>query len=209
MRFIGWSGIALAAGGVLTVVINAALTPLLPSDASYAETAASTVFLWRQSLSALAAALLLGGSVGLYLRHTERAGRLGGVAFTLAFVGNALLLAHEWSQIFFVRGLALAAPAVLDKLDAAKGPSLHDVGALAALGAFAVGWIALAISMLFSGAYARRGPLLVIAGLFVGPLLSAAMPGAWAAILGSAVLGAGWIMLGHELHASQRPGPQS
>jgi len=206
MRFVAWSGIALAAGGALTFLVNATLTPSLQSDAPYATTAASTLFLWRQGLSALAAVLLLAGSIGLYLRQNGRSGRFGAIAFALAFVGSALLLANEWCQVFFVRGLALTAPEVLEKLEAAKGPSLYDIGALIAFITFTLGWIMFSASMLRSGVYARRGPILVIAGFFAVPILTAALPDAWGAVVGNAVLGSGWIMLGYELFAFAEPG---
>jgi hypothetical protein len=196
-----WSGIALAAGGAATFLINALLTPFLQFDASYATTAASTVFLWRQSLSALAVALLLFGSVGLYLRHADRFGRFGAAAFVPAFLGSAMLLANEWCQVFLVRDLALRAPEALETLEAAKGMSLYDAGAVIAFIVFTLGWILFSISMLLSRRYARRGPILVIAGFVVTPVLAAALPGAWGAIIGNAVLGAGWVVLGRELFA--------
>ena len=50
------------------------------------------------------------GSVGLYLRQAERAGRFGAVAFAVALLGSALVLATEWVQLFDIRDLALRAP---------------------------------------------------------------------------------------------------
>jgi hypothetical protein len=91
-----WSGVALASGGALTLGINVILTPLLPRGAPFEVTAASSLFLLRQGASALAAALLLVGCVGVYLRQAERTGRLGAVAFIVALLGSALVLAWEW-----------------------------------------------------------------------------------------------------------------
>ena len=209
MEHLAWSGIALAAGGTITLLVNAGLTPFLQTDAPHPETVASSVFLWRQSLSALAAVLLLAGSIGLYLRHADQTGRFGAIAFMSAFVGSALLLANEWCQIFFVRGLALKAPDVLEELDAAKGPSLFDIGAMIALTTFTLGWIMFSVSMLLGGVYARRGPILVIAGFFAIPILSAALPGVWGPILGNTVLGSGWIVLGYELLVGEKSGGAS
>lgn len=201
MSYRGLSGVALIAGGVLTFAVNAGLTPLLPKDASYSVTAASSTFLWRQILSALVALLLLAGTVGLHRRHAHRAGSFGSIAFVLAFAGSASLLANEWCQIFFVHGLALAEPDALDRLDAGDGLSLFDVGALSALAAFTLGWIVFSISMIRGAVHARRGPSLVLAGLFATPMFGAMLPGAWGPALGSAVLGAGWVLLGYELLA--------
>ena len=170
-----WSGVAIGAAGILTFGINAGLTPLLDSGAPFATTAASTLFLWRQSASALAALLLVVGSIGLFLRHADRVGGFGTMAFLSALVGSSLLLANEWCQVVFVRGLAIGAPETLEALDAAEGISPFDLGSLVAFAAFTLGWIALSVSMLRCGAHTRWGPALVIAGLFATPILSAAV----------------------------------
>ncbi len=197
--FARWSGTALIAGGVLTLFVNAILTPLLPHHVSFALTAASQVFLWRQSASAVAAAVLLFGCVGLYLRQADRAGAFGATAFIVAFIGNALLLAAEWNEIFLVRDLALRAPAALRALDSGRGPSLYDLGAMIPLALFTLGWLALAGSTLRTGILSRHAAGLVIAGLFAIPMLSAALPRLWGAIAGNAILAAGWIWLGYDM----------
>jgi hypothetical protein len=199
-RFLRWTGLALACGGALTFLLNASLTPLLPRGGSFVETARSSVFLWRQSAAALAVALLLFGSVGLYLRQAERAGRFGAIAFAAAFLGSALVLATEWTQIFDVRDLAFRAPDTLRALEAGRGPHLSDIGALIALGIFTLGWIALAVSTLRAGLLSRRAATLVIVGFFAIPLLGAA--GLWGAVAGNAILGSGWCWLGWEVFAT-------
>lgn len=197
--FIRWAGVALTAGGALTVVVNAVFTPFLPHDVPFEQTAASLVFLWRQAASALAAALLLLGSVGLYLRQSRKAGYFAAIAFMLAFLGSALLLAVEWNEVFLVRDLALRQPAALKAMDSGKHPSLYDLGAMIPLGVFTLGWIALAASTIRNLKPYRRAASLVIAGFFVIPLLSAAISGLWGAILGNLVLGGGWFWLGNVL----------
>ena len=197
--FYYWTGMSLAAGGVMTLLINSGLTPLLRPDASFSETAASSVFLYRQGLSALAAILLLFGSVGLYLRQVEHSGRFAAVAFVIAFLGTALLLAAEWSQVFLVHDLALRAPDTLRLLDSGKGPSLYDIGTMVALSTFSLGWILLAISALRSGVFSRPAPILVIAGFLAIPLLGAVLPGVWGVVVGNGVLASGWFLLGRDM----------
>lgn len=197
--FIRWTGTALMLGGALTVLINAAFTPFLPLDAPLTQTATSAVFLWRQCGSAVAAALLLLGSVGLYLRQAERRGYFGGIAFLTAFLGSALLLAWEWVDVFVLRDLALRAPDGLRTLEAGKGLSLYDLGALIAISVFALGWIALAAWTLRGKVVSRPAAWLVIAGLFLTPLLTAVLPKMWGGVLGNAVLGSGWLWLGLEV----------
>jgi hypothetical protein len=197
--FSRWTGLALSGGGALTILINAILTPLLPRHAIFAVTAASSLFLWRQSLSAVAAALLLFGCVGLYLLEHERAGRFGAFAFAVAFLGTALLLGTEWNEVFLVRDLAQRAPAALQKLDGAPHPSLYDLGAIIPLSIFTIGWIAMAASMIRNRSLPRTASVLVIAGFFAIPILSAVIHNSSGAIAGNAILGAGWFWLGHEL----------
>ena len=207
MKLLAMVGVALIAGGVLTFFVNAGLTPLLQSGAPYPVTAASAAFLWRQSLSALATMLILIGSIGLYLRHADRAGRFGAISFLLTFVGGVMLFANEWCQVFVVRGLALNAPDALAELEAVEGLNAFDVGAIAALTTFTLGWLTFSASLLRTGAYMRRGPITLVAGFFAVPLFGACLPNPWGFIVGNAVLGAGWVFLGYDLlHSHRLPG---
>ena len=194
--FSRWTGAALAAGGALTFLLNAGLTPFLARGVSFEQTAMSPVFLWRQSLSALAVALLLFGSIGLYFRQAERAGRFGAVAFVAAFIGSALVLAWEWVDVFVLRVLAQRAPDALRTLEGAKGIDLYDLGALIPVSVFTLGWIALAASTIRSWPAQGRAAVLVIAGFFAVPLLSALLGPLWGGILGNTVLGSGFFLLG-------------
>jgi len=192
-----WTNLALAAGGALTILINIGLTPFMVVQGQpLTETAVTTLFIWRQSLSAVAVALLLFGSVGLYLRQADRAGRFGAIAFVIAFLGTALLLAWEWIDIFILRDLAQRAPDALRMLEEAKGLHLYDLGALIPVASFALGWIALATSTLRVCPTQRRAAALVIAGFFAIPLISAALGPLWGGVLGNVILGSGWILLG-------------
>jgi len=197
--FLRWTGAALAAGGALDFLINACLTPWLPRGVSFAETVASPIFPWRAGMAAAAAALLMFGSVGLYLRQAERAGRFGAVAFAVALVGSALVLATEWVQLFDIRDLALRAPQTLTKLQAGPGLSLFDVGALVAVGTFTLGWVALAVVTLRARILSSGAAILVIAGFFATPSLQPLLPGVWGAVVSNSILGAGWFWLGYEI----------
>jgi hypothetical protein len=193
-----WTGVSLASGGALVFLLNVGFTPFLLHGVPFEETAASPVFLWRQSASAFAAALLLFGSVGLYLAQAERTGRWGAVAFVAAFLGSALLLAWEWCDVFILYDLAVREPLALRTLEKARGLTLYDWGAIVPLALFTLGWIALAASTMRASPVLRRPALLVVAGFFVIPLLGAAI-GLWGAILGNAVMGSGWLLLGRAV----------
>jgi hypothetical protein len=193
------AGLALICAGVLNVVTNSVLTPLLPRGASFAHTVASPAFAWRQSVASVCALLLLFGSVGLYLRLSERVGKPGAVAFGLAFCGSALLLGVEWSQLFDLRDFARRAPEALDALNAKHGLSFSDIGGLIVLSTFTIGWLALAGVTIWARSVSRMAASLVIAGFFLIPMLHPLLPGPLGAIVGNVVLGIGWMWLGVEL----------
>src|SRR4030095_11402985 len=138
--FVRWTGAALAAGGTLEALLNLALTPRMVNGAPFRQTASSAVFLWRQSLSALAVGLLLFGCIGLYLSQEQRDRWFGAVAFVATFVGSTLVVAWEWVDIFVLRELALRAPDALAALEDAKGINLYDLGAMIPISLYALGW---------------------------------------------------------------------
>ena len=199
-RVASWAGLALAIGGALTFLINALLTPLLPKG--FEATAASSIFLWRQVASGVAAALLLYGAIGLYLVQAGVTGTLGALSFTLAFVGSALLLAMEWGEVFIVRTLALRSPEALRGLEGGPGLSPYDLGAMIAFGVFTLGWLAFGIATLRAGILSRRASWILIAGFILTPMLGWAR--VWGAIAGNAVLAGGWLMLGTEVRIRAR-----
>lgn len=194
-----WSGAALIGGGVVTMFLNAVLTPMMPLDAPFAELASSMVFLLRLSLAALGVLFLLLAFPGLLHVIGKRHSRVGGGAFALAFVGTALLFAHEWSQVFFVRPFALAAPDALNAMDGVDGLDAFDIEGIIVLAAFMLGWIALSIAMIVGRALSPLGPSLIIAGFFAIPILATAVDGVWGAVAGNVILSSGWIVLGRAL----------
>ena len=200
MKHFKLSGFAMIAGGALMILVNTFITPLLPLDVPFPEMMASQVFLWRLSLAALAVFLLMIGSPGLYQYQSSHTGWFGKAAFALTFTGCALLFAHEWGQVFFVHELARVAPDSLQAMEDVPGLNLYDLEAMIAIITFSVGWICFAASILANKVFARTGAILVIAGFFAIPLLTAALPGVWGGVLGNIVLGSGWIMLGLELN---------
>lgn len=204
--FIRWTAAALICGGALTVLINATLSPFLPEGVPFSVTAMSSVFFWRQAASALAAALLLFGSVGLYLRQADRAGRAGAAAFAAAFIGSALLLGNEWSQVFDVRDLAMRMPAALNLPPPMHGFGLSDLGALIVLSVFTLGWIALAAVTARLAILSRGAAIMLIAGSFAIPLSSVVLHPRWGAVLGNAILGSGLCWLGYSLLGNSQHG---
>jgi len=194
------SGIATAAGGASLIFVNAVLTPMLPQDVPFTEMMASNAYVWRLSAASMTVFLFLIGSPGLHAYQAGHSRVFGRVAFGLAFLGCALLFAHEWGQVFFVHSMAVAAPEGLQAMEDAIGLNLYDLEAMIVILAFTLGWIAFAASMLVARVFSRLGPALVIAGFFAIPLLTVATSSPiLGGALGNAVLGAGFILLGREL----------
>jgi hypothetical protein len=81
-------GLALACAGASTILINLILTPLLVNNSSPPIPETTSVYLLRQSASAVAALLFIFGSLGLYLAIRARSGVFGAIAFVIAFVGS-------------------------------------------------------------------------------------------------------------------------
>lgn len=196
------SGLALMGAGFLTVVVNCVFSLLLPRGVSYAQTAASSSFAWREALAVICAALLLFGTIGLYLRQQDKSGKLGAAAFALAFYGSALLLGIEWSQRFDIHDFAFRAPEALNVLNSARGLHLTDIGGLIVLAVFTTGWLALAAITIWTRVPSREAGILVVLGTFLPfltPLLRPILPGLAAPIIGNVILAGGFGWLGFAL----------
>ncbi len=186
-------GVALVCGGALLILVNTFLTPRMAAHEDEALMRTSTIYLVRLSAAGVVALLLLFGTLGVHLAQRAAAGALGAVAFLAAFVGSALLVAVEWSNVFVLRAVAQTSPEALAALD---GSTLLNVGFASAAGLFALGWLLLAISAWRAGVIGRLAPLAAIAGLFLIPLLAATPLGMTGAIVGNAVLGLGLMGMG-------------
>ena len=189
------SGRALVGGATLLILLNVILTPLLPVGDGDAATRASTVYLFRLSGAVVSALLLLFGSIGVYIVHLRhrRSGRFGGVAFAVLFLGQALLVALEWSNVFILRPLAQIAPAALDQVGQA---TLLVVGSAGTAGLFALGWLLVSACLLLNRAAAGWIPLAIITGLVASVALAVSPLGPNGAIVGTVVFGVGLIGLG-------------
>jgi hypothetical protein len=210
--FVRWAGAALAAGGALLAALNLVLTPLMANNVPFERTAASTVFLWRQSLSAFAAGLLLFGCIGLYLSQEARgkSGRaFGAVSFVITFIGSTLAVAWEWIDIFILRELALRAPTTLNALEQSKGIHLYDLGAIIPISLFTLGWLAFAAWTMRVTPALRTPAALVLLGVFAIPLMSAVLGPGWGGALGNALLGSGLFLLGVGVRKLTDPGTEA
>ena len=199
------SGLAIATGGFFLIFVNAVFTPMLAMDVPFPEMMASTTYLWRLSLATLTVFLFMIGSPGLHAYQDSHSGLFGKIAFSLTFLGCAFLFAHEWAQVFYVHSIAVAAPDALQAMEDAEGMNAFDIEALITIMTFTLGWISFAASMIVARVFGRLGPVLIIAGFFAIPLLSAVTSPILGGVLGNAVLGSGFIILGRELFKCPAP----
>lgn len=191
-------GIALCAAAVITLGLNVFVTPFLPSD-DFTAIAASSAYLIRQCLAALVALLLMFGVIGIHVSRLGRAGIFATIAFVIAVTGSLGLFNIEYGQASTFHAIALHAPAALTQVMAIKDSSLA-IGASLAVLAFFLGWFVLALSLLVSSQYAKPGPALVMIGLPLPLILSAAgLPTPWPAIASSLATGGGWFLIGWQM----------
>lgn len=191
-------------GGLLFLVVNGIFTPMLPIHLSFPEQVTSDVFMWRLSLAAVSVFFLLIGSIRLFEINRPAFGWFGRSAFYLTFIGCLMVFAHEWAQVFFVHDFGKFAPEGLIALEDTDQFNLFDLETALALGFFMLGWLCFAFAILRAGVQPRRGPLLLLIGFFLVPILGAAMGalglGAKAPLIGMAagnvVVGLGWVLLG-------------
>lgn len=203
-----WGGGALILGGAATIIVGV-LTVLIPPDDAFETVAASTLFVVRQSVSLVSAVCLVIGLPALYVGRHEKLGGVGALAYVVALVGTVFLAAQEWAEIFLIHDIAVRYPGVLAGLEGGDPPTLYDVSAVAAFGAFSIGWLFLCAMIIFTRAMPRWIGVLVIAGFFAAPLLAGVFQAslqqpALGAAIGNAILGLSWIAMGIEVAKPSR-----
>jgi hypothetical protein len=110
------SGLALVLAGAIFVVAELiSLSVLARGDVDDLRRIAGTNSFFLQSFSTLVGGIfLLGGLVGLYVRQSEAAKKLGVAGFVLAFLGTALVVGDFYANTFITPLVALEAPSFLD-----------------------------------------------------------------------------------------------
>jgi hypothetical protein len=200
-KLINFSGIALIMAGLSFFITNVAISPFVDFKAPLSEMLLSSTFFFRMIFASLTVAFLLFGAIGLYLNHsqTESSKWYRRVTFVIAFFGSAFLLANEWHQIFVLPEIAKISPETIDKLGTSDNISSYVIGSMIALATFTIGWILFMFSLLINKQQKRLGPILVIVGFFIIPLISGIITPIWGGIIGSLSLGIGFSLIGMEL----------
>ncbi len=149
----------------------------------------------------LGALFALFGLLGLGARQREAAGRLGVVAFAVAFTGTAMFVGTGMITAFLWPAIAKADPAFV----AANGPMFRSLGPRLAIDAtyaiLAIGYVLLGWATLRARVLPRDGAIAVMVGvlLFSAPVAPLG-PAPWfLRIIGAFVFGGGLARLGYAL----------
>jgi hypothetical protein len=196
--FIRGCGLALVAGGALTVLINLTFTPLLfRANIPPAIVPTTQLFLLRRSTSALAALLIIFGclGVGLHLRENAGPGLGSTLVFLAAFIGSCFVLAVEFCDVFVLRSVAQANPDTFLAIDKSL---FMNMGMVSGVGLFALGWLLLSGNVWRTKLLPRWAALATFLGLILIPGLQAPF-GVVGAMIGNALFGSGLAGLGWAL----------
>jgi uncharacterized membrane protein len=104
----------------------------------------------------LGAVLLTIASVGMYQFHAGKAGKFGMLAFMVAGMGSALMVAMDWMDLFIPDTLTTLA-ASLDTAD-----TRFMIGAILPFFGYVIGWLLFGISSLFARVFPRIPSLFLI-----------------------------------------------
>lgn len=196
--FLRSCGIALVLGAALLIIINVFLLPSYLASFEKGEAVARTsgIYMIRISAALIDALLLLFGCIGLYLSQKNTTGKFGAIAFGVAFIGNSLLIAIEWSNLFVLRPVAQTSPEILSLLDQS---SLMTAGFVSGVGFFTLGWLLLSISIWRVRITPRWAAPTTLAGLFLIPILGVTPLGVYGQVAGNVIFGLGLIGMGYSL----------
>ena len=103
----------------------------------------------------------------LYLYHASSAGKFGFLAFTLAMLGNTLMVASDWSDVFIGPVLRDLDPSLFE-----EPPARIMVGFMINFIPETLGWLLLGISAFRARVFPRAASILLMFGVvlaFVGP----------------------------------------
>ena len=160
------SGLALVLAALLLAVAEVlALAIFVRQGPEYdlGQIARTGTFFFQSLLTLLAGTLLLGGLVGLYVRQSEAAGRLGVIGFLLAFFVTTFVTGDFYANTFVTPMVALEAPAFLDN----PLSGFLQVWLPFDFVLLALGWLLLAVVTVRARVYPRVASWLLLVGAVV------------------------------------------
>ena len=171
------SGLALVLSAALFVVAEVLSFSLFAAQGEtydLTELVLTNAFFLQSLLTLFAGTLLLGGLVGLYLRQSEAAGRLGLAGFVVAFLGTSLVVGDFFTNTFVTPIVAREAPAFLDN----PVSGILQVWLPFSFVLLAASWLLLAVATLRARLYKRGSSWLLLAATLLAliPLPLANLP---------------------------------
>ena len=161
-NLIRMSGLAATLAGTCFIAAEL-LTPttLLMNPNVLSWIAVTDRFITQSLLTLIAAILLLGGLVGLYVGQLREAGRLGLVGFFAAYFGTALMVGDFYANTFVTPLVAYGHPDVLN------GPFAGVLGLWLPVefGFLTVTWLLFAVARLRARVYPRGATWLLLVGV--------------------------------------------
>jgi uncharacterized membrane protein len=156
------SGLALVLAGAMFVVAELiSLSVLAQADVDDLRQIAGTNSFFLQSVTTLVSGIfLLGGLIGLYIRQSEDAKKLGVVGFVFAFFGTALVVGDFYTNTFITPLVALEAPSFLDNPLA----GVLQVWLPFDFVLLAASWLVLCVATVRARVYPRGASWLLLAG---------------------------------------------
>lgn len=192
-KLVRWGGLFAMVSPVFLVLADVVKYYFAPSNEPDSIWMASSGWSIGQVLITLGLLLLLGGLLGLYSRQAEDAGRLGVIAFLMAFAGTVMSVGFEWYLGFVaLPWLSDAAPGLSD----VEPPIRVALGGLFIPGfAYLIGWVLFGIASLRAKVFPSLSVWLLILGVVLNPVtVSMGIP-----VLSEVVLGIGLGWMGYNL----------
>jgi hypothetical protein len=160
------SGLALVMAAVMFVIAEMlAFAIFVKAGAAYdlKQIAQTGTFFLQSILTLFAGALLLGGMVGLYIRQSEAAGKLGLVGFVLAFFGTVLVEGDFYANTFVTPLVAREAPSFFDN----PLSSFLQVWLPFDFTLLGLSWLVVAVATVRAHVYPRAASWFLLAGVLV------------------------------------------
>lgn len=162
------SGLALVLAAAMFVVAELlALSVLTQGEIEdLRQIARTNSFLLQSFLTLVAGIFLLGGLIGLYIRQSEAAKKLGIIGFLFAFFGTAFVVGDFYANTFITPLLALGAPDFLDN----PLSGMLQVWLPFDFVLLAISWLLLSAATVRSRVYPRGASWLLLGGVLLALL---------------------------------------
>ena len=128
--------------------------------------------------------LVVFGLPALYLQHAASAGRFGFLAFAIAMLGNTLMVASDWSEVFIAPILRSLDPSLFE-----EPPARIMIGFMVNFIPETLGWLLFGVSAFRARIFSQPAAVL----LMVGVVLAIVVPSWSYVVLYSAIVWMGLV----------------